>query len=187
MIRGNGFILRTVRESDVDAFHQAIADVEARGDYMSPYIVSQAAFRKEFQETGFWTELQGRMLIFDPEDRLLGHVGFFRPVFYSDAIEVGYQLYDASTRRKGLMTEVMRLFCSFLFATRPVHRLQAGIQVGNVASRRVAEKAGFRSEGILRGFVFQRGEHHDIEILSLLREEMEPVAPFTRLPGGRNG
>lgn len=186
MIRGNGFILRTVRESDLDAFHQAIADVEARGDYMSPHIVPQSVFRKEFQETGFWNETQGRMLIVDPEGRLMGHIGYFRPVFYSDSLEVGYQLYDASTRRKGLMTEVLRLFCSFLFSYRTVYRLQAVIQVGNVASRRVAEKIGFRSEGILRGFVYQRGAHHDCEILSLLRGEMEPIAPFTPLPGGRD-
>lgn len=188
MIRGNGFILRTVRESDLEAFHQAIADVEGRGDYMSPHIASHSAFRKEFEETGFWTETQGRMLIFDPEERLLGHIGFFRPVFYSDSMEVGYQLYHSSSRRKGLMTEVLRLFCSFLFSYRPVYRLQAVIQVGNVASRRVAEKVGFRSEGILRGFVYQRGAHHDCEILSLVRGEMEPVAPFTPLPpiaGGR--
>lgn len=185
MIRGNGFILRTIRESDLDALLDAVSNVEARGDYMSPSIFPQPGFRKEFQETGFWTEAQGRMLIVDPEGRMLGHIVYFRPVFYSDSLEIGYQLYDVSYRRKGLMTEVLRLFCSFLFSSRTVYRLQAVIQVGNVASRRVAEKVGFRSEGILRGFVYQRGAHHDVEILSLLRGEMEPVAPFTPLPGGR--
>lgn len=186
MIRGNGFILRTIRESDLDAFHEALADVEGRGDYMSPAIFPQPGFRKEFQETGFWTETQGRMLIVDPEGRLLGHIGYFRPVFFSDALEIGYQLYDVSTRRKGLMSEVLPLFCSFLFSSRPVYRLQVSVQVGNAASRRVAEKIGFRSEGILRGFIYQRGHHHDVEILSLLRGEMEPVAPFAPLPGGRD-
>lgn len=185
MIRGNGFILRTVRESDLDALHAAISDVEARGEYMSPSILPQPGFRREFQETGFWADKQGRMLIFDLEDRLLGHVSYFQPVFYSDALEIGYQLYDASNRRKGLMTEVLRLFCSFLFSTRTVYRLQVGIQVGNAASRRVAEKVGFRLEGVLRGFVYQRGHHHDVEVLSLLRGETEPVPPFTPLPGGR--
>jgi ribosomal-protein-alanine N-acetyltransferase len=115
---------------------------------------------------------------------MLGHIGYFRAIFYSDALEIGYQLFDVSDRRKGLMTEVLRLFCSFLFSYLPVYRLQLAVQIGHVASRRVAEKVGFRLEGILRGFVFQRGAHHDVEILSLLRGEMEPVAPFTPLPGG---
>ncbi len=185
MIRGNGFILRTARESDLDALLDAVSNVEARGDYMNPSIFPQPGFRKEFQETGFWAESQGRMLIFDLEERLLGHISYFRPVFYSDALEIGYQLYDASYRRKGLMTDVLRLFCSFLFSSRSVYRLQVGIHIGNVASRRVAEKAGFRPEGILRGFIYHRGAHHDVEVLSLLRGEMEPVAPFTPIPDGR--
>jgi RimJ/RimL family protein N-acetyltransferase len=183
MIRGNGFVLRTVREGDLDALYSLLNDVEIRGDYVTPRIESQPEFRKDFQETGFCGLDQGWLLIADAEDdRILGRIGWFRPVFYTDGLEIGYQVFDVARRGKGLMTEALRLFCSYLFSSRSIHRLQLGIAVGNAASRRVAEKAGFRSEGVLRGAIFLKGAHHDLEILSLLRDEWQPVPPF--LPVG---
>jgi ribosomal-protein-alanine N-acetyltransferase len=183
MIRGNGFILRTVREGDLETLYKLLNDVEIRGDYVTPRIESQPGLRKEFQETGFCTPDQGWLLIVDAEDdRILGRIGWFRPVFYTDGLEIGYQIFDLARRGKGLMTEALRLFCSYLFSSRSVYRLQLAIVVGNQASRRVAEKAGFRSEGVLRGAVFLKGSHRDLEVLSLLRDEWQPVPPF--LPVG---
>lgn len=182
MIQGDGFVLRTVRASDVDALYEARSNVEGRGEYIPPRMGSQPGFRKEFEETGFWTDDSGMLLIVDSGDgRLLGSIAYFRPVFYSDALEIGYQLFQAASRGKGLMTEVLRLFCSFLFSHRSVYRLQLGVHPDNVASRRVAEKAGFRKEGVLRGAVYHRGAHHDLEMYSLLRHEWVPVPPFLPL------
>lgn len=96
-------------------------------------------------------------------------------------LEIGYQLFQASSRGKGIMTEVLRLFCGFLFSHRSVYRLQLTVHPDNVASRRVAEKVGFRKEGVLRGAFFHRGAHHDLEMYSLLRDEWVPVPPFTPL------
>ena len=182
MIQGNGFLLRTVRASDLDALYEARSNVEGRGEYIPPRMGSQPGFRKEFEETGFWTEDNGVLLIVDAEDgRLLGQIGYFRPVFYSDALEIGYQLFQAASRGKGIMTEVLRLFCSVLFSHRNLYRLQLAAHPDNVASRRVAEKAGFRKEGVLRGATFHRGAHHDLELYSLLRDEWVPVPPFAPL------
>lgn len=182
MIQGNGFVLRTVRASDVDALYEARSNVESRGEYIPPRMGSEPGFRKEFEETGFWTEDKGFLLIVDPEDgRLLGSIAYFRPVFYSDALEIAYQLFQGASRGKGIMTEVLRLFCSFLFSHRTVYRLQLAVHPDNVASRRVAEKAGFRKEGVLRKAVYHRGAHHDLEMFSLLRDEWVPVPPFTPL------
>lgn len=182
MIEGNGFILRTVRASDLDSLYEARSNVEARGEYIPPRMGSEPGFRKEFAETGFWTEDKGFLLIVDPEDgRLLGTIAYFRPVFYSDGLEIAYQIFQAASRGKGIMTEVLRLFSSFLFSHRNLHRLQLAVHPLNVASRRVAEKAGFRKEGVLRGAFFHRGAHHDLELYSLLRDEWVPVPPFTPL------
>ncbi|HWM94312.1 MAG TPA: GNAT family protein [Thermoanaerobaculia bacterium] len=185
MIQGNGFLLRTVYESDVDALYMARSDVSERGDYIPPRMGSQPRFRKEFQETGFWTEDNGVLLVIDPDGRMLGQIAYFRPVFYSDGLEIGYQFFQQASRGKGIMTEVLKLFCSFLFSHRSLYRLQLMVHPGNEASRRVAEKAGFRKEGVLRGAFFHRGDHHDLEIYSLLRDEWTPVPPFTPLdPAG---
>jgi ribosomal-protein-alanine N-acetyltransferase len=42
---------------------------------------------------------------------------------------------------------------------------------GNTGSKRVAEKCGYRFEGVARGAVFHRGVYQDMEVYSILREE----------------
>ncbi len=45
------------------------------------------------------------------------------------------------------------------------------MSVHNHASRRVAEKCGFKHEGVQRGIVFVAGEYVDCHSLSLLRSD----------------
>jgi ribosomal-protein-alanine N-acetyltransferase len=183
MIRGEGIALRTIREEDLDFLYNAVSDVEIRGPWVQIRMSSQPGYRKRFQETGFFTPDEGQLLIVDLEDdRILGQIGWFRPVFYSAALEIGYQIFDVAKWGKGLMTAALRLFCGYLFADRNIHRLQLTVVVGNKASRRVAEKVGFRSEGIQRDAAFVRGGYYDLEVFSLLRPEWKPVAPL--LPAG---
>lgn len=180
MIRGEGIALRTIREEDLDFLYDAVSDVEVRGPWVQIRMASHPGYRKRFQETGFFTPDEGMLAIVDEEDagRILGTIGWFRTVFYSDALEIGYQILDVERRGRGVATAALRLMCGYLFADRHVHRLQLGIVVGNEASRRVAEKVGFRSEGIQRGAAYLRGVHLDMEVFSLLRPEWKPVAPL---------
>lgn len=52
-----------------------------------------------------------------------------------------------------------------------MNRLSCGMSVHNHASRRVAEKCGFKHEGVQRGIVFVAGEYVDCHSLSLLRSD----------------
>lgn len=60
--------------------------------------------------------------------------------------EVGFWI-----RRKfwgrGYGTEALRLACRYGFRAMRLHRIEAIVVVGNMGSRRVLEKAGFRVEG----------------------------------------
>jgi RimJ/RimL family protein N-acetyltransferase len=60
----------------------------------------------------------------------------------------------------------------FLFAGRRINRLQLNIHPDNEASRRIATKAGYTFEGLMRGCWFHRGTFHDLEIWSILRAEL---------------
>jgi RimJ/RimL family protein N-acetyltransferase len=77
----------------------------------------------------------------------------------------------------------VRAICGWAFDALGLHRIQWRAEVGNEASRRVAEKVGFRSEGIQRDAAYTRGVYQDMEVFSLLRPEWTPAAPF--LPGER--
>jgi RimJ/RimL family protein N-acetyltransferase len=46
------------------------------------------------------------------------------------------------------------------------------IHPDNVASRRLAEKCGFRHEGTARGAWYHKGIHQDVEIYAVLHEDV---------------
>lgn len=175
MIRGRSIALRVIRESDVTPLLNLENDLERRGDFVPNRLRPEPVFRKEFQETGFLTEDSGKLLIVDSEDHILGTVGYFRPVFYMDALEIGYSVTDPTLRGKGVATEAAGLLVGWLFKTRKIARVQLTLIPENGASRRVAEKNGFRLEGVLRRCVFSQGKTVDLEIWALLREEWEAL------------
>jgi len=65
----------------------------------------------------------------------------------------------------------LSLLTKYLFSAKKINRLQLTVIVGNTASKRVAEKCGFKLEGVMRGAIFHHGENKDLEMYSLLRDE----------------
>lgn len=169
MIRGQNITLRTVRESDFDTLFERWSDIANRGDYYPIKLPSQIDFRKRFQEHGLWEDSSGTLLIW-AEEQIVGAIAFF-PVMYYNALEIGYILFESTTRNKGYMTEALSLLVKFLFGTKKINRLQLSIIPDNIPSKRVAQKCGFQLEGVIRGAIFHRGTHHDMEMYSLLRHE----------------
>lgn len=172
MIRGQNISLRTVREVDFDYLFEQWSDVANRGDYYPLKLPSQIDYRKRFQEHGLWEENNGTMIIW-AEEKIVGLIAFFPAMYYS-GFEIGYILFDTTSRNKGYMTEALALLVNFLFGTKKINRLQLTVMPGNVASKRVAQKCGFQLEGVMRGAIFHRGTHHDLEMYSLLRHEVKP-------------
>jgi RimJ/RimL family protein N-acetyltransferase len=88
--------------------------------------------------------------------------------------EVGYWI-GADARGRGIATAATRAVARWAFDAVPeLERLQLRAAVENVASNRVAEKAGFTREGVLRSqrFNVRLGRRVDFVMWSLLREEL---------------
>jgi RimJ/RimL family protein N-acetyltransferase len=87
--------------------------------------------------------------------------------------EVGYWVAEEA-RDLGVATAATRLAAAWAFEShRDLVRLQLRADVENVASNRVAEKAGFAREGVLRAqrYNARLGRRSDFAMWSLLREE----------------
>jgi ribosomal-protein-alanine N-acetyltransferase len=171
MIRGENITLRVVQEKDLDILFQYYSDIDNRGEFFPMSFPSEAVFKHDFHQHGFWRDNRGRLVIVDKADAIRGGIWFHQPNSYFDALEIGYILFDQGSRNKGYMTEALALLARYLFETRKIRRLQLTVVVGNLASKRVAEKCGFTSEGIARKAVFLQGQNVDLEWFSLLREE----------------
>ncbi len=93
-----------------------------------------------------------------------------------DCAEVGF-LCAPGAHGKGFATESLHAVCDFAFTTGGIRRLIATVTVGNSASRRVLEKAGFVLEGELReSYLIGRKWHNDW-VLGLLRHEYQQPSP----------
>lgn len=172
MLKGKSITLRPVRETDLDQLYSFHLDIDNRGDYFPRSILAQPAFHKQFQETGFWSKDDGMLVIVSSDDEMLGHIEFFKTVNYLDEYELSYQIYTPEQRGKGVTTEAVNLLVRYLFETKPVNRIRLVIHPDNLASRRVAEKCGFKHEGTARGAWYNKGTHHDVEIYAILHEDV---------------
>ncbi len=174
MLHGERVRLRPVRERDLDALWEAHVDIRNRGSFFPLGVQSEPAFKQSYAENGFWSKEEGLLVIVTPEDEIAGHIEFFKPVNYWDAFELSYQLYDGRFAGRGYTTEAVQLLVDYLFGAKKQHRIQLVIVPENAASRRIAEKSGFRPEGTARGAFFNNGRNQDVLIYSLLRDDPRP-------------
>jgi RimJ/RimL family protein N-acetyltransferase len=176
MLKGKLISLRPVRDTDLERLYNFHTDIQNRGAYFPRGIMSQPAFQKEFQENGFWGKEDGMLVIVNSADQILGHIEFFKTVNYLDEFELSYQIYDAEQRGKGVMTEVVKMIVRYLFETKQMNRIRLVIHPDNAASRRLAEKCGFTHEGTARGAWYNKGQHNDVEIYSILHDDVITAA-----------
>ena len=176
MLKGSKVVLRLFTEEDLEGLFALDRDIASRGEYFPIALHTLSDMRKQFRETGWWQEDQGRMVITDLDDRMVGAIVFFRPSPMLVGYEVGYVIFRPEDRGKGYMTEALRIFSAYLFELKPTPRLQLGMFKGNAASRKVAEKCGYQYEGTQRQGNFLRGEYRDRETFSLLRSECQSLS-----------
>lgn len=95
-----------------------------------------------------------------PED-LIGELNFsniIRGGFLS--CYTGYHI-DEHQQGKGLMTEALKTGIEYVFGQMHLHRIEANIMPANIASQRVAAKAGFHQEGISPRYLRINGRWED--------------------------
>ncbi len=171
MINGKNIILRSVREADLETMVELGNRVDQIGRFWPINLRSRAESLKNWKKDGLWGKEVGLLLICDFSGRMLGFVARIPYTEWSQGYEVGATIFKRADRGKGYMTEAVRLFTAYLFATEPIPRLQACVAVGNEGSKRVVEKCGFTYEGTGRKLMFVRGKLYDIQYYSLLRAE----------------
>jgi RimJ/RimL family protein N-acetyltransferase len=84
-------------------------------------------------------------------------------------IEVGYWLFEHA-RGRGLATRAARFLAEYGFSL-GAERIEARVFVGNSASERVLERAGFTREGVIRSLPRRWDGREDMTLFSLLPGE----------------
>jgi len=85
--------------------------------------------------------------------------------------EIGY-LVAAEARGQGIAGRSVALLTRWGFDELGLERIELRIDTDNVASARVAERAGYRLDGVLRSKHFKEGLRTDLGIWSRLRSDV---------------
>lgn len=109
-----------------------------------------------------------------PDDVLIGTCGFHVYRAGNRSLEIGYEL-SRDYWRKGIMREAMRAVLDFCFDQLQVHRVEADVTVGNVASAGLLKSLGFTQEGTWRDKVYVRGQFFSLWQFGLLEDEYRSV------------
>jgi RimJ/RimL family protein N-acetyltransferase len=153
---GRALTLRPWRHEDIDAFLVAARE---SADSLKPYMPwAHAALTRESQydlfarfQASYHAGAEYLLGVFAEDGEILGGVGLHpRVPLNPNGLEVGYWCHGAHVGN-GWTTLAVKLVTLLAFERFGCERLQLIHVEGNVGSRRVAEKSGFRHEATLRG------------------------------------
>jgi RimJ/RimL family protein N-acetyltransferase len=104
------------------------------------------------------------------DDRLLGSVTLHSFDWRHLHTEVGFWLVPAE-RLRGIAAEAVALSIDWVFAELGMHRVEMTTLPTSDRVFALAERLGFRQEGVMRERNFERGQRLDIVMLAVLQEE----------------
>ncbi|MFI9171656.1 GNAT family N-acetyltransferase [Streptomyces lincolnensis] len=178
-------LLRTVGPQDTDVVYAAAQDPEIQRwtTIPVPYLPEHArSFTDQLVPEG-WAN--GSMLtwgLFLPEgEELVGMLSLTMRTL--GAAEIGF--WGAGRHRgRGYVTEAVLAVARWAFTDLCLDRVEWRAEVGNTASRAVAERAGFVIEGVMRSAIIHRGARRDCWVGALLPSDLAlpSTAPYLPAP-----
>ena len=170
-ITARGVVLRFPVLDDVDAVLPAFTDPELREAGNLPAF-DREGLAASLGEMPTLAEM-GRLLALAALDAETGEVLGGGTLHHLDAergiVEIGYFVLPHA-RGRGVGTTIARLLAEHAFSL-GIERVAAYVNVGNIPSERVLERAGFTREGVVRSLPVPDGRRVDKTLFSLLPGE----------------
>jgi RimJ/RimL family protein N-acetyltransferase len=165
-------VLRSWRDSDVSAVTEACQDPEIARWTAVPESYSEADARAFllYRYDALLAGTTAPFAIVSESDQLLGSIALMRIDWEHRRGEAGYWLAGWG-RGRGHASRALRLICSWGFTALGLERIELFAAAGNVASQRVAERAGFAREAVLRSYMRGRYSQEDMIAYGLLAFE----------------
>lgn len=174
VIKGDDFDLVKV-EPTFDVARHLFETLDSQREYMAQWLewvdasISPEAMyphllkSSETKNSNYYIVLDGTVI---------GSISFVSFSERHKTAEIGYWL-SKDYNGRGIMTQAVKLFEKFAFETLDLNRVEIKVDVENLKSCAVPERAGYVKEGVLRGAYVLRGEARDIVVYSKLKSEWE--------------
>ncbi|MFF7737154.1 GNAT family N-acetyltransferase [Streptomyces sp. NPDC007984] len=173
-------LLRTVGAQDTDAVYDACQDpdIQRWTTIPSPYLGEHArSFTEQLVPDGWADGSMFTFGVFLHSGELAGMISITLRALGMG--ELGFWAVKEH-RANGYITEAALTTCRWAFTQAALDRVEWRAEVGNRASRAVAQRAGFTIEGTLRSAMNNNGVRRDIWVGSLLPSDLglPSTAPY---------
>jgi RimJ/RimL family protein N-acetyltransferase len=173
MLRGERVWLRPGERSDIPIFVRWLNDVETSG-----FLSLRAPLSEPLEEAWFnqMLESQGKdvyhfVICRLDDDAPIGTIALFRLDTINASAGIGISIGERALWGKGYGTDAMFALLDFGFGELRLERMWLEVYDFNARARRSYDKCGFVLEGTQRHAIFRRGKHHDVHLMSILRDE----------------
>lgn len=169
-------ILRQIQPSDAPAVFTAI---DTGRDYLGKWLpfveYTQTVSDSEIFIKAALKELEhseNYIFVILCKNNFAGLIGFKDTDCVNKRTEIGYWLKE-QFQKKGIITQSLTKLLDFAFKEMEMHRVEIRCGVGNIPSKNIPKRLGFKLEGIERdGELLSSGEYTDLEVYSKLRTEI---------------
>lgn len=171
-LRGPRIRLRGPRADDADAVFALFSDPAVMRYWSRPPMtqLDEAVASIAEMQQAFAERDKINWVIADKSDLVIGTCTLFCFEARHHRAEAGYAL-RSDLWGQGLAREAVSAMLDWAFRTLSLHRVEADIDPRNDGSRRILERLGFASEGVLRERYFIGEQVSDTEIFGLLASD----------------
>ncbi|MGX1475144.1 UNVERIFIED_CONTAM: RimJ/RimL family protein N-acetyltransferase [Streptomyces canus] len=184
-------LLRTPTPRDTEAVFAAVQDPDILRwtTIPSPYLPEHArGFTEQLVPEGWANGTMFTWGLFLPEgflpegEELVGMLSLTKRS--AGTAEIGYWS-TKEQRGNGYVTEAVEAAARWAFSEWSIDRVEWRAEVGNQASRAVAERAGFTIEGVLRSSLVHQGVRRDCWVGALLPSDLGLPSTAQYLPASQ--
>lgn len=172
MLEGRRTNLRVAEIGDIPMLARAFSDPAFAGDYQQfPVQIPEVHWERRIREHEMYHHEWVDFIVEDKSGAMVGWAAHYTSAPNFGWTEIGYATLPAQ-RSRGHASEAASLLTDYLFLTRDLTRVQAVVDMDNMPSLRVLEKAGFRMEGVLRKALWcRKGSWSDGLMYAITRDD----------------
>jgi RimJ/RimL family protein N-acetyltransferase len=171
MLRGERVYLRASTRADFAEDAAAVSDAETGhflGLKMPVSVEGSEQFAQQVlsqQGISTWAFSICRL----DDDRRIGNVTLRNLDRENGSAELAIVITDKPSQGHGFGTDALNCLVDFGFGELRLERIYLHVFDYNLRAQRSYEKAGFRTDAVLRHSRFHHGQHHDVHLMSILR------------------
>jgi len=167
----------TLKEVGLEDVETIFNTIDSEHEYLKEWLpfveeTTDISYTHTYVESLLNSPINELVCIILYKNKFVGIVGTKDSDLGNKKTEIGYWLSE-NYQGNGIMTKSCTALINFLFTTLEINRIQLKAATKNYKSQRIAEKLGFKKEGIERDGELHKHEFVDLVVYGLLKNEWQ--------------